>query len=107
MRHISPIELKRRLDSGDPSPLLLDVREPWEIERASLPHCRRIPVGELASRLSELDPDQETVVLCHHGIRSRSVCLFLEQNMQFSNVLNLDGGIDAWARQVDPAVPLY
>ena len=107
MQNISPAELKRRLDSGTPPPLLLDVREPWEIERARLPHSRCIPMGELTSRLQELDPDRETVVLCHHGIRSHSVCLFLEQHMQFSNVLNLDGGIDAWARQVDPAVPTY
>ena len=107
MRNISPAELKRRLDSDTPPPLLLDVREPWEVERARLPQSCCIPLGELTARLRELDPDQETVVLCHHGIRSRSVCLFLEQNMQFSNVLNLDGGIDAWARQVDPAVPTY
>ena len=107
MQNISPAELKRRLDSDAPLPLLLDVREPWEVERACLPHSHCIPMGELAARLQELDPDRETVVLCHHGIRSRSVGLFLEQHMQFSNVLNLDGGIDAWARQVDPAVPTY
>ena len=64
-------------------------------------------MGELAARLPELDPDQETVVICHYGSRSRSVCLFLEQHLQFSDVINLDGGIDAWARQVDPAVPTY
>ena len=107
MQNISPAELKQRLDSGASPPLLLDIREPWEIERACLPHSYCIPMGELAARLQELDPDQETVVLCHHGIRSRSVCLFLEQHMQFSNVLNLDGGIDAWARQVDSAIPTY
>lgn len=107
MQNISPAELKQRLDSDAPPPLLLDVREPWEIERARLPHSHYIPMGELVARLQELDPDQETVVLCHHGTRSRSVCLFLEQHKQFSNVLNLDGGIDAWARQVDPAVPTY
>lgn len=107
MRNISPAELKQRLDSDAPLPLLLDVREPWEIERACLPHSHCIPMKELATRLQELDPDRETVVLCHHGIRSRSVCLFLEQHMQFSNVLNLDGGIDAWARQVDTDVPTY
>ena len=107
MQNISPAELKQRLDSDAPLPLLLDVREPWEIERASLPDSRCIPMRELAVRLQELDPDRETVVLCHHGIRSRSVCLFLEQHMQFSKVLNLDGGIDAWARQIDPTVPTY
>ena len=107
MRNISPAELERRLNSDAPPPLLLDVREPWEVERACLPHSHCIPIKELTARLQELDPDQETVVLCHHGIRSRSVCLFLERHMQFSKVLNLDGGIDAWARQVDPAVPTY
>ncbi len=107
MRHISPAELKQRLDSGGPPPVLLDVREPWEIERACLPHSYCIPMRELTTRLQELDPDQEIVVLCHHGIRSRSVCLYLERQMQFSNVLNLEGGIDAWARQVDPGVATY
>ena len=107
MQNISPTELQQRLNSDTPPPLLLDIREPWEVERACLPHSLCIPMGELQTRLQELDPNQETVVLCHHGIRSRSVCLFLEQNMQFSDVLNLVGGIDAWARQVDPAVPTY
>ena len=91
MQNISPAELKQRLDSDAPPPLLLDVREPWEVERACLPHSHCIPMKELTARLEELNPDQETVVLCHHGIRSRSVCLFLEQHMQFSNVLNLAG----------------
>ena len=107
MRNISPAELKQRLDSDAPLPLLLDVREPWEVERARLPHSCCIPMRELAARLRELDPDRETVVLCHHGIRSRSAGLFLERHMRFSKVLNLDGGIDAWARQVDPTVPTY
>lgn len=107
MQNISPAELKRRLDSDAPPPVLLDVREPWEIERACLPHSHCIPIGELTTRMQELDPYRETVVLCHHGVRSRSVCLFLEQHMRFSNILNLDGGIDAWARQVDSAVPTY
>ena len=107
MRDIHPAELKQRLDSDAPPPLLLDVREPWEVERASLPDSHFIPVGELPARVAELNPEQETVVLCHHGIRSRSACLFLEQHMQFSHVLNLAGGIDAWARQIDPSIPTY
>ena len=107
MQDISPTELRRRLDSDAPPPLLLDIREPWEVERARLPHSHYLPMGELTARLQELDPDRETVVLCHHGVRSRSVCLFLERRMRFSKVLNLDGGIDAWARQVDPNCPTY
>ena len=107
MQDITPAELQQRLAADTPPPLLLDVREPWEIERARLPHSHCIPMGELQARANELDPDQETVVLCHHGIRSRSVCLFLEQHLRFSSVLNLAGGIDAWARQVDPSIPTY
>ena len=107
MQDITPTELQQRLAADTLPPLLLDIREPWEIERAHLPHSHCIPMDELQTRAPELDPDRETVVLCHHGIRSRSVCLFLEQHLHFSSVLNLAGGIDAWARQVDPSIPTY
>ena len=106
MQEISPIELKQRLEMASP-PIILDVREPWEVERVALPQSQCIPMHELPSRLNELDSQRETVVLCHHGIRSRSVCVLLEQAHAFTRIFNLTGGIDAWARQIDPHIPTY
>ena len=104
---MSPEELRRRLDAPGAAPLLLDVREPWEVERAALPAARCIPLRELPARAAELDPARETVVLCHHGVRSRAACRLLEEGRRFADLRNLTGGIDAWARRVDPAVPTY
>lgn len=93
-----------------PPPLLLDVREPWEIALASLRldglETRAIPMGELVGRLGELDPARPVVCLCHHGARSRQVAHFLD-GQGFASVYNLSGGIDAWSTAVDPAVPRY
>jgi rhodanese-related sulfurtransferase len=105
IREISPLELKARLDRGD-KPLVLDVREPEEIAIAAFPDAVNIPMGEIPSRLAELDPNRETVVVCHHGIRSAQVALYLGQ-MGFERVLNLAGGIDAWAIEAEPATPRY
>ena len=65
-----------------------------------------VPMREIPARLAELDADAETIVICHHGARSMQVALFLERQ-GFANVLNLAGGVDAWARAVDPAMPVY
>ena len=107
MRQIRPRELKAWLD--DPQregPFLLDVRELWEYERCHIPGVRLVPMGSVLAYLAELDPERETVVICHHGVRSYHVALFLEHN-GFKNVINLSGGVDAWAKEVDPAMPLY
>jgi rhodanese-related sulfurtransferase len=93
-------------DAGREKPVLLDVREPWELEKARLAGARHIPMREVPGRLGELDPDQELVAFCHLGGRSMQVAMFLEKN-GFSKVHNLAGGVDAWSRTVDPAVPLY
>src|SRR5215213_2173657 len=99
---ISPRELKERLDAGD-RPELLDVREPWEFELARIEGSKLIPMGQLAGRVSELDPARETVVICHYGGRSAYVTLTL-QRAGFAKVLNLEGGVDAYAN-VDWSVP--
>ena len=107
MREITPAELAAWLaDAGRAKPLLLDVREPWEYERARLVGAQLLPMRELPGRLQELDPAQDIVAICHHGGRSRQVAMFLEKN-GFSKVHNLVGGVDAWSRTVDPAVPIY
>jgi len=105
MRHISAVELAAGLNAGQ-HPVLLDVREAWEIRLAALPGITWIPMGQIAERLAELDKTAETVVVCHHGIRSWRVAKFLETE-GFTNVINLTGGIDAWSKEIDPAVPLY
>ncbi len=102
---IDPVSLKARLDQGE-SVLILDVREPFEIVLAPFPGATHIPMGDIPSRLTELDPDRETVVVCHHGVRSAQVAMYLAQ-MGFERVLNLAGGIDAWSEDADPSTPRY
>ena len=91
-------------------PVLLDVREPWEVQTASVvPQgftLVAIPMNEIPARISELDPAQRIACLCHHGARSLRVAAFLIQN-GFAEVANVAGGIDAWSTQHDPSVPRY
>jgi rhodanese-related sulfurtransferase len=93
-----------------PQVVLLDVREPWEVAIAALNVAGvptvLIPMHALPQRLSELDPSQLIVCLCHHGMRSLQVVAFLSRQ-GFPSVYNLAGGIDAWSRAIDPAVPRY
>jgi rhodanese-related sulfurtransferase len=102
--------------SGDasalPAPLvLLDVREPWELQTARVTppegmELVAIPMNEIPGRLRELDPARPVACLCHHGARSQRVAAFLVQN-GFDDVANIAGGIDAWSATRDPAVPRY
>src|ERR1700744_2008595 len=86
-------------------PLLLDVRAPWEAQAASIPGALLMPMGDVPSRAhAELDPDQPIVVLCHHGVRSLSVTMWL-RNQGFEHVQSLAGGIDNWSRTIDPTIP--
>lgn len=105
MKNISPAELKSELASGRRMQLL-DVRENWEFQTARIDGSALIPMREIQARMSELDPASETVVICHHGGRSMQVAMFLERQ-GFSSVHNLAGGVDAWARSVDPSMPTY
>jgi rhodanese-related sulfurtransferase len=102
---ILPRELKERMDLGD-TPLILDVREAEEVQCAPFPRAVHIPMGEIPARAGELKRERETVVVCHHGIRSAQVAGYLS-SIGFKKVLNLIGGIDAWSLSVDPAVPRY
>jgi len=101
---ISPRDLKDRLDCND-TPVLLDVREPWETELASIEGSVIVPLNQLPERYTELDPDAETVAICHHGARSAYATQALT-NAGFRKVVNLQGGIDAYAT-VDPSIPRY
>ena len=107
MRSISAPELSAWLaDARRDKPQLLDVREPWEYERARIAGARLVPMREVPARLAEIDPGKDVVAICHHGSRSAHVAVFLEKN-GYGKVHNLVGGIDAWSRTVDPAVPTY
>jgi rhodanese-related sulfurtransferase len=87
--------------------LLLDVREPWEFETARIEGAKNIPMGDVPARAhQELDPEAHIVVVCHHGVRSLSVTNWLRQQ-GFEKAQSMRGGVDGWARTVDPKVPLY
>jgi len=106
MRRFYPTDLKQYLAETDTPPLLLDVREPWEYDKCRIEGSQLIPMRQVPTALEELEPDQPTVVICHHGIRSRQVCFYLEQ-AGFSNVINLEGGVEAWAQDIDSDMPRY
>jgi rhodanese-related sulfurtransferase len=102
---IEPVQLKARRQRGDKL-VVLDVREAEEIAIAPFPDAMHIPMGDIPSRLTELDSDAEWVVVCHHGVRSALVAMYLAR-MGFERVSNLSGGIDAWSLAADPATPRY
>jgi rhodanese-related sulfurtransferase len=96
-----------RADAASEAPVLLDVREPWEFQTASLPNSLLMPMGDVTSRAhAELDPDAHLVVLCHHGQRSLSVAMWL-RGQGFERAQSLAGGIDGWSRAIDPKVARY
>ena len=99
-------QLKQQLTSEKP-PLLLDVREPWEYQTASIPGSTLIPMNEIPARAhQELDEEAPILVLCHHGARSLSVAAWLRQQ-GFDKAQSVSGGIDAWSRLIDPTIPRY
>jgi len=106
MHQCNPNQLWTRLDAGEQPPLLLDVREPWEFELCRIEGSVNLPMNRIPAAIDQLDPARETVVICHHGMRSLQVARFLEQQ-GFEKTINLTGGIDAWSREVDPSVPTY
>lgn len=107
MQQLDPVALRHWLDGPpDSRPGVLDVREPWEVERCAIEGSVAIPMAEIPSRIGDLDPGRPWVVVCHHGMRSLQAALFLERQ-GFDRMHNLLGGIDAWAVQVDPAMPRY
>jgi rhodanese-related sulfurtransferase len=102
---ITASQLQARRAAGT-APTVLDVREPWEVQLASIPGVLHIPMKEVPGRLAELDPNEEIVVMCKSGGRSTQVAQFLARN-GFRSVVNLTGGILAWSREVDSSVQQY
>lgn len=107
MEQLSCPQLKAWLDDASRAkPLLLDVREPQEFAHCRIEGAVSMPMNSIPSRLPELDSEADIVVICHHGMRSMQVAVFLQQQ-GFSKLYNLGGGVAAWAAQVDPAMPTY
>ena len=103
---ITAEQVKAKMDSAEHF-VLLDVREPWEIQTARIEGAKLMPMGDVPSRAhQELDPDDSIVVICHHGVRSMNVTAWLRQQ-GFEKAQSMRGGIDAWSRSVDPKVPVY
>ncbi len=107
MRQLTAPQLQSMLTAAEETrPLLLDVREPWEWQLAHIEGARLLPMGQVPASIEQIDRTRPTVVICHHGMRSLQVIAFL-QRQGFDNLHNLQGGIDAWSREVDPGVALY
>jgi adenylyltransferase/sulfurtransferase len=105
VEEITPTALAARLVHGD-APLLLDVREPYEWAIVRLPEARLMPLNSLPDGLDTLNRTEEIVVYCHHGLRSAAAVDWLREQ-GFARVHNLAGGIDRWARDVDPSMRRY
>jgi rhodanese-related sulfurtransferase len=106
MKQITAPDLHTYLETASPKPLLLDVREPQEFAFCHIEGSLHIPMNDVPARLAELNPEREIVCICHHGMRSASVGGYLERQ-GFRNVVNLAGGVEAWATLVDLDMPRY
>jgi len=106
VEEITPTELKARLDAGDDIQLI-DVRQPEEFAFAKIEGAKLIPLGELMSRMNEIDPNRDTVISCKTGIRSARAVEFLQHAGFTGSLKNLRGGITAWSNEVDPSIPKY
>lgn len=111
MEQLSPRDLAdwldaSRTDPARPAPYLLDVRETWEVEHCPMPGAESMPMATIPARLDELPQDRPLVCICHHGVRSQQVAYFLERQ-GFTQVINMQGGVAAWADLVDPSMPRY
>ena len=102
---IEPQSLKQMVDERQDF-VMLDVRESWENNVACIPGTTLIPLRDLPQRVHELNPRQEVVVYCHHGVRSLDA-VYLLQQLGFKRVASLIGGIDQWSREIDPSIERY
>ena len=102
---IEPQSLKQMVDEGRDF-VMLDVRESWENKVACIPGTTLIPLRDLPQRVNELNPRQEIVVYCHHGVRSLDAAYLLQQ-LGFKGVASLIGGIDQWSKEIDPTIERY
>ena len=105
MEEFSATRLHEYLQAGN-KPRLIDVREPWEFATCHIEGAELIPMRQIQMAMQDLDKDEEIVVICHHGIRSRMIARMLDAS-GFTRVINLSTGVDGWAKDVDPDMPTY
>ncbi|WP_020157500.1 rhodanese-like domain-containing protein [Methylobacter marinus] len=105
VKQISATELNNKIQNEE-ALFLLDVREPNEFQYARIDKSVLIPLNQIPQRIGELDPQQNIVVICHHGVRSQQAANYLV-HCGFEKISNLTGGIDAWSRECDSSVPRY
>lgn len=105
MRSWTPEQAERHLRDNRNNIQLADVREPWEFDIVHIEGSLLIPMGQLLQRVNELDKSYPVMVICHHGIRSAHACYFLEKSG--FDTINITGGIDRWARELNPSMALY
>jgi rhodanese-related sulfurtransferase len=98
MKELSANELKDLV--------LIDVREDWEVKVANIDNSLHIPISDIQHRMDDFEANQPLAFICHHGIRSRMVGNYFEEN-SFTNIFNLKNGIDGWSKEVDKNVPTY
>lgn len=106
MQQFSPTQVVQHLENAETECVLLDVREPWEFDICRIENSINLPMGQIVNKLDELDKNLQYIVICHHGVRSLQVAMYLSRN-GFTNIINLQGGVDAWARDVDIHMPVY
>ncbi len=106
MQSITPLQLKNLMDDPEAEIMIVDVREAWELEHCKIDNAMHIPMGLIPSSLHLLEFNLPIIVYCHHGLRSMHVANFLTSR-GFIHVLNLEGGINAWAREIDPEMRTY
>lgn len=105
IQRLEPEEVKNILDN-DKNVRLIDVREEWENHEARIKNSELMPLSRFVETSKSLKKEQKIMVYCHHGVRSLQVCNYLEK-LGFENLINLEGGIDAWSRRIDDTIPVY
>ncbi len=103
---MTAVQLQKHLAECNPKPVLLDVREQWEFDYCHIESSRLMSMADVIQKYHELDTEQETVIICHHGIRSRQIGYFLKTK-NFNRIINLSGGVEQWAETVDTDMPRY
>ncbi len=104
IKSVTPVQAKELLK--DSKWRFIDVRETWEYELANINGSELMPMSNFYQYMQKLGKNENLLIICHHGVRSLSICSLLIDN-GYNNVINLEGGIDAWSQQVDPSIPLY
>ena len=105
IKRLKPVTVKKILNNKE-KVRLIDVREEWENRIAKIDNSELMPLSNFIEALKKLNKDDKLIIYCHHGFRSAQVCFYLEK-LGFNYLINLEGGIDAWSRQIDNSIPLY